>query len=232
MTQDVSLKILLVDSSPFFRTIERQFLAKTPAVVVEAVSGEEGLAMCQSEKPDLIYLAYDLNDMAGVEFCRRCKSGAVGKAVPVIMVCDENSQEQVEASRRGGSDGVLTKPIDRHKFLEMGRHFLPTIREPRRTCLFPIEFRLSDESYPGRCLDISSGGLFIESSEKIPAGKIFEITFTLPNQGSEAVGCKGVVAWHNERPNPMKANYPVGFGVRFVDLSRRDQAVIEQFTKR
>ena len=43
MTAGLSLKVLLVDSSKFFRTIEKQFLTKTPVEVLEADSGEEAL---------------------------------------------------------------------------------------------------------------------------------------------------------------------------------------------
>lgn len=232
MTVDVSLKILLVDSSRFFRTIEKQFLAKTPAEVFEAESGEAGLVACRDQKPDLVYLSYELSDMDGPLFCRRLKSEFGIRNLPIVMVCDENSPEQKEASRKAGSDGVLTKPIDRHKFLEMGRQHLPTIREPRRTCLFPLEFKVDGEDYNGKCLDISSGGLFIDTTEKFSVGKVFEMAFVLPGQGGETIRCKGSIAWFNERPNPTKPNYPLGFGVRFVEIGRIGQDAIERFTKR
>ena len=60
MTAGFSLKILLLDSSKFFRTIEKQFLSKTPVEVFEAENGEQGLVVCKEQKPDLIYLAFDL----------------------------------------------------------------------------------------------------------------------------------------------------------------------------
>lgn len=232
MAADVSLKILLVDSSRFFRTIEKQFLARTPAEILEADSGEEGLSVCKSRKPDLVYLSYELNDMTGVDFCRRLKSDFSLKAIPVVMVCDEKAADQQDASRKGGANGIVTKPIDRHKFMETGRNFLPTIREPRRTCLFPISFRIAGEDYVGKCLDISSGGLFIETSEKFSSSATFDLEFLLPGVGSQAVTCRAMVAWYNERPNPTKPNYPLGFGVRFVELSQIATSAIEQFIKR
>jgi len=232
MAVDVSLKILLVDSSKFFRTIEKQFLAKTPAEVIEAGSGEEGLRLCRDEKPDLVYLSYELSDMEGTEFCRKMKSDFSNKNIPLVMVCDESKSEQLDAARKAGSNGVLTKPIDRHKFLEIGRHYLPTIREPRRTCLFPIQFTMDGEELTGKCLDVSGGGLFIDFPDKFNVGKVFAMEFVLPGQNSQQVKCKGTVAWHNERPNPTKPNYPLGFGVRFIEISRLAIDAIELFTKR
>lgn len=232
MAVDVSLKILIVDSSRFFRTIEKQFLNKTPAIVVEASSGEEGLRVSRQEKPDLIYLSYELSDMEGPEFCRKLKAEATLRKTPVVMVCDENQQDHLDACRKAGSDGVLTKPIDRHKFLEIGRHFLPTIREPRRTCLFPIKYQVNQKDYVGKCLDISGGGLFIDSPENFGIGKVFDMEFLLPGQNSEPIKCRGIIAWYNERPNPTKPNYPLGFGVRFMEISQLAISAIEGFTKR
>ncbi len=232
MALDVSLKILLVDSSKFFRTIEKQFLSKTPAQILEAESGEAGLAACRSAKPNLVYLSYELNDMNGSEFCRKLKSDFGIRSIPIVMICDENQPEQIAASRKAGVDGVLTKPIDRHKFMETGRHFLPTIREPRRTCLFRVTFRVDGEEYAGKCLDISSGGLFIDSPEKFRIGKAFDLEFVLPGQNNQAITCRGTIAWFNERPNLTKPNYPLGFGVRFVDIGPTAQKAIEEFTRR
>lgn len=232
MSLDVSLKILLVDSSRFFRTIEKQFLSKTPATVLEAETGEAGLKACCEEKPDLIYLSFELNDMSGPEFCRKLKADFGVRSIPIVMICDENSPGQLDESRMAGADGVLTKPIDRHKFMETGRHFLPTIREPRRTCLFQIKFTIDGEEYNGKCLDISSGGLFIDTSVRCRVGKVFDLEFVLPGQKSQEIRCRGAVAWFNDRPNPTKPNYPVGFGVRFVEITQTVLSAIEQFTRR
>jgi len=232
MAVDVSLKVLLVDSSRFFRTIEKQFLMKTPVQVLEADSGEAGLQICKTDKPDLIYLSFELNDMNGVDFCRKLKSDFGIRSIPIVMICDENNATQLEASRKSGADSVLTKPIDRHKFTEMGRHYLPSIREPRRTCLFPIEFTVGDDNYVGKCLDLSSGGLFIDSSERFTVGKVFNMKFALPGQSGKMIECRGSIAWFNERPNPTKPNYPLGFGVRFVEISQVALSAIEVFTRR
>lgn len=232
MTVNLSMKILLVDSSKFFRTIEKQFLSKTPAEIIEADTGEQGLQLCKTQKPDLIYLSYELSDIDGSEFCRKLKADFGIRSIPIVMVCDEKNTEQLDNSRKSGADGVLTKPIDRHKFMETGRHFLPAIREPRRTCLFPIQFKIDGEDYTGKCLDISGGGLFIDSAEKFSIGKVFDMEFVLPGQGSQPINCRGTVAWFNERPNPTKPNYPLGFGVRFVEVSQVAAKAIEAFTAR
>lgn len=228
----ILLKVLIVDNSRFFRNIEKQFLAKTPVEVIEAEDMVSALRLCREEMPSLVYAAAESGSESGVEFCRKVKLDKQLCRIPVVLICDGNNSLEMDACRRSGADGVLTKPIDRHKFLEIGRHHLPSIREPRRTCLFPIQFKDSGKDYSAKCLDVSTGGIFIETAEKPPVGRLLELTFMLPGQAIENVVCKGSVAWYNERPNPMKPNYPLGFGVRFVDLPLSVRSSLELFSKR
>lgn len=231
------MKILIVDGSRFFRSIEKQFLSKTPAEILEAESGEEALTVWKEQKPELVYAAADLPDMTGADFCRKLKALAGAKQASVVLICDKDDDSQLTVCQNSTSDGVLTKPIDRHKFLEVGRQFLPSIREPRRTCLFPVTFHFkgggSDGSAcRGKCLDISGGGLFIESTILPDLNRIIDIEFVLPYKDHATINCKGMLAWHNTRPNPTKPNYPIGLGVKFVDLKPEVHESIKAFSTR
>ena len=231
------LKILIVDGSRFFRSIEKQFLSKTPAEIIEAESGEEALIVWTEHTPELLYIAADLPDMSGVDLCRKIKALAGSKQASIVLICDKDDDAQMSACQKSSSDGVLTKPIDRHKFLEIGRQFLSSIREPRRTCLFPITFRHkntgSDESgCRGKCLDISGGGVFIESTTLPDLNSMIEIEFVLPHKDHSTIFCKAMVTWHNTRPNPTKPNYPIGLGVKFVDIKDDIQESIKVFATR
>ena len=66
-----------------------------------------------------------------------------------------------------GCEGVLSKPLDRRRFLELGRSFLAGIRENRRLCLFRVRYRVGEKLFIGKGLDISGGGLFLESAEPL-----------------------------------------------------------------
>ena len=75
------LKILIVDGSRFFRSIEKQFLSKTPAEILEAESGEEALAVWKDQNPELLYVAAGLPDMPGVDLCQKIKKLALSKSL-------------------------------------------------------------------------------------------------------------------------------------------------------
>lgn len=211
------LRIMLADDSRFFRSIERQFLQKTPAQVAEAVNSDDLFAQLTTDKPQLLFLAYSLRPLDGVECCRRIKASPSLRDLPVVMVCDQDLPEQVDVARRAGCDAVLVKPLHRQSFLQAGRQFLSEIREHRQPCFMVIHFAWQGENCRGKSLDISSGGIFVESAADIPVGTMVELSFALPGV-NQPVSCHGEVVWLNRRPKSLKPHYPNGFGVRFRDL--------------
>ena len=91
MTLQTPLTILIVDDSPEDRVVCRHFLNRHQVAVydcIEAATGTEALALCQSVPLDCLVLDFSLPDMDGVEFlialqdmgvkrllCRPCTAG-------------------------------------------------------------------------------------------------------------------------------------------------------------
>jgi len=91
-------------------------------------------------------------------------------------------------------------------------------RVPRKICLLEVKCSIDGNSFTGIGLDISNGGLFIDSKESLDIGKVVELEFKLFEDDKNNIRCRGAVTWYNRRPDPIKPDYPNGFGVRFVDL--------------
>ena len=79
----VARRILIVDDSPEDREAFRRLMADRPAVrylIKESDSGEEGLAVCRTEPPDLYWLAQVRSSLAHVvststsACCARCSA--------------------------------------------------------------------------------------------------------------------------------------------------------------
>ncbi|TLM69397.1 MAG: response regulator [Deltaproteobacteria bacterium] len=212
------LRIMLADDSRFFRSIERQFLQKTPAQVVEVASSDDLFSQLEVEKPQLLFLAWSMRPLTGEECCRRIKATPAFRDLPVILVCDQDMPGQVDSARRAGCDAVLSKPLHRQLFLQAGRQFLSGIREHRQSCFMAVNFEWQGETLRGKSLDISSGGIFVESPADVPVGEALTLSFVLPGT-DRLISCRGEVVWLNRRPNPLKPHYPTGFGLRFSGLS-------------
>jgi CheY-like chemotaxis protein len=227
-----NLKILLADDAKFFVAIEKQFLRKTPAQVIEAHSAEEAVALTRLERPALVVMAYSLRPEGGIACCKAIKGDPELKSIPVIMVCDKGEDDQITKCKLAGCNGVVIKPLDQHEFLQVGRQFLPSIREPRQTCLHQVEFEWQGVLEKCKSLDLSSGGLFADSQTDIPVGTELSLKLVLPDAHVPALQLKGEVAWLNRRPNPIKPQYPVGFGVRFTGLTSELNAILGRLIKR
>jgi Tfp pilus assembly protein PilZ len=71
----------------------------------------------------------------------------------------------------------------------------------------------------GRCIDISSGGMFLESQPTAQAGESLLLKFSLPDESKTPVEVQGRIAWVNATDAIIKDGFPLGYGVEFVDIT-------------
>jgi Tfp pilus assembly protein PilZ len=77
---------------------------------------------------------------------------------------------------------------------------------------------------------LSTGGVFIETSNLLPVDTPLTIRFILP-ENETSVRCEGRVAWLNHPELIRNPNLPVGMGLQFINISLDDMNVIRQFMK-
>lgn len=95
-------------------------------------------------------------------------------------------------------------------------------RHPRVSLQVDVDVSTATNFYVGRTRDLSAGGLFVESSERLEPGT--EVQLKLRVSGKPLVlDC--VVRWGLAD----EAGAPVGFGVEFVELPAFARRAIEGF---
>lgn len=77
-------------------------------------------------------------------------------------------------------------------------------------------------------VNVSTGGLFIETSKILPIDTLLTLKFKLPDMDS-VITCTSRVAWTNEPPVLKKPSLPPGMGIQFIDLSLDDMHAIRLF---
>jgi two-component system sensor histidine kinase UhpB len=114
-----ALRVLIVEDDVVDRmACRRAFAAAGEFALLEADSGEQGLALAHGERPDCILLDYHLPDLTGLEFLARLAADNPGPAIPVLMLTGADSAAvAAEAIRRGARD-YLVKDID-GRYLEL-----------------------------------------------------------------------------------------------------------------
>ncbi len=97
--------VLIVDDTPENLTVLRQMLTANGYRVRPAINGEIALKTIQTSPPDLILLDIMMNGMDGFEVCRRLKSDALAKNIPVIFISAlSDTIDKVKAFQTGGVD--------------------------------------------------------------------------------------------------------------------------------
>ena len=108
----MSPKILSVDDSQTVRALLARLLRPYACELCEAANGEEGLAVAARERPDLIFLDYNMPVMDGVTMLRRLRDHAELRRTPVIMLSAKSSAENIATVARLGVRDYITKPFD------------------------------------------------------------------------------------------------------------------------
>jgi CheY-like chemotaxis protein len=105
-------KILLIEDNEMNRDMLSRRLIRRGYEVAVAVDGAQGVAMAQSEKPDLILMDLSLPGIDGWEATRRIKAGADTKHLPVIGLTAHAMAGDREKALEAGCDDYDTKPIE------------------------------------------------------------------------------------------------------------------------
>ncbi len=225
-------KVLLVDDVHLIIELEKAFLKGLPVDILVARDGEQALEIVQRETPDLIYMDLNMPVMDGPTCCRILKSAPATSGIPVIMVTTAGSPEDELHCRMSGCDDFITKPINGKIFLEKGRACLADFERRRRRYdhATDVAFLQNGEPRYGVSADISRGGLFIAvPGDGIPDDPV-DLSFTLSREEkSLMVAARGRVAWENTPDNPIKPDYPPGFGVEFTTIEAEVVTLIEAF---
>ncbi len=110
-------KILLVDDNSTNLKVLRQTLEVEGYNISVATTGEQGLKIAGSARPDLILLDVVMPGMDGFETCRRLQQEAATQETPVIFITAKGeTREVVEGFQAGGVDYVL-KPFQTEEVL-------------------------------------------------------------------------------------------------------------------
>jgi len=117
--------ILYVEDNEFNRKIVRQLLARTTYRLTEAVDGEEGVAMAQAARPDLILMDVLLPRLSGLDATRQLRADPRTADVPIIVVTSFALSGDDVKAREAGANAYLAKPYSPRDLLAKIREILP-----------------------------------------------------------------------------------------------------------
>lgn len=130
-SKDKRNDILVVDDTPANLKFLSLMLSRRNYEVRTATDGPMALEAVREAPPDLILLDIMMPRMDGYEVCRRLKSDAVTRDIPVIFISAlDDANDKVKAFKSGGVD-YITKPFELQEVLARVANHL-TLRQLQR----------------------------------------------------------------------------------------------------
>lgn len=119
-------KILVIDDEPDMVTFLCTLLEDNGYETVTAVDGDDGLAKCKSERPDLVSLDLLMPNKTGIKMYRELRKDSEISNIPVVMVTgfgkddvpSMDFKKWIQERAIRAPEAYIEKPVDTGVLLE------------------------------------------------------------------------------------------------------------------
>ncbi len=224
--------ILLVDSSASILFYLSMLLKRLEYKVASARSAEDALRMMEDAVPSIILTEIALPRMSGLEFLKKIKGTVRFKAIPVVILTAEKDPGIKAACTREGCAAYLSKPAEPdalYQTLQSVSESMPRAHIRLTTSLTVIVGDDSDIGGTKRteyATAISEGGLYIRTLYPQPRNAVTPLVIFINDRKIKA---KAVVLYSYTKGQGSFEE--PGMGMKFVEISDADRALIRDFIK-
>ena len=113
----MSASILLVEDDPALSELLDWNLRSAGYTVRKTADGEEALIMVRESAPDAVILDWMIENIPGIEVCRRLRRDKDTASLPIIMLTARGEEEDRIRGLNVGADDYVTKPFSTKELL-------------------------------------------------------------------------------------------------------------------
>ncbi len=113
---DAGKLVLIVEDNDKNLKLARDVLRFGGFRTIEATSAEDGIALAQRERPDIVLMDIQLPGMDGIAALRKLREDERTSGIPVVALTASVMKSDRERFDAAGFDGFLQKPIDVKRF--------------------------------------------------------------------------------------------------------------------
>ncbi len=112
--------VLVVDDNSAVRMVLTDFLnmAYPTARVLQAENGADGLALAQTEQPDVVLMDAEMPVLDGYAAAKQMRQMAETRAIPIIAISSGTSNNELVKGLRSVADRSLPKPFTADQLLQ------------------------------------------------------------------------------------------------------------------
>ncbi|MBA3835773.1 MAG: phosphate regulon transcriptional regulator PhoB, partial [Sphingomonas sp.] len=147
MATNGSRRVLVVEDDRAIADLIKHHFSKEGFTVTSTPSGEEALLLVEEIRPSLIVLDWMIEDVSGIEVCRRLRRSGTNAAIPVLMLTARGEEEDRIRGLETGADDFVTKPFSPKELVARAKALL------RRSSPNLISDRLT---YSGLEMDVAA----------------------------------------------------------------------------
>jgi len=103
--------ILLVEDDVALAELITWHFEKQDFRISQTADGEEALLIVTEEQPDIVVLDWMIDNLSGIEVCRRLRRSNETANIPIIMMSARGEEEDRVRGLDIGADDYLTKPF-------------------------------------------------------------------------------------------------------------------------
>lgn len=152
--------VLIIDDNVEIRAYLIKLFSEN-YIVYSGENGEEGLKLTKKHMPDLVISDITMEEMDGLELCRKIKEDNALSHIPVILLTASKNPETHLQGISEGADDYITKPFDDDILLarvesllknrsNLRAYFLDSITLKENTQKVPVEY----QEILKKCIDI------------------------------------------------------------------------------
>ncbi len=105
------VKMLLVEDDAALVELLSWHFARENFDVATTPDGEEALLLAQEKVPDIVLLDWMVENLSGIEVCRRLRRMPATANIPIIMLTARGEEEDRVRGLETGADDYVTKPF-------------------------------------------------------------------------------------------------------------------------
>jgi two-component system phosphate regulon response regulator PhoB len=121
-------RMLLVEDDRSIAELIKFHFSRAGYTVTSTPSGEEALILIDEIKPDLVLLDWMLEDLSGIEVCRRLRRRQSTSNIPIVMLTARGEEDDRVRGLETGADDYVTKPFSPRELVARAASVLRRLR--------------------------------------------------------------------------------------------------------